>query len=66
MPQAITVKFDACQPVWDDMIKRFYVTTEFPNPLPDRMTIKDSFVAASLLMVLMFGGAVKRDWVNKT
>ena len=61
VPQKVSVTFDACQPVWDNMIERLYVTTEFPNPLPDQMTLKDSFMTSGLPMLLLFGGVVKRE-----
>ena len=59
MPQTITVTFDGCQPVWDDMIEKFYTNKKFPNPLPDQMNVKDGLITASLPLLLFFGGAVK-------
>ena len=60
MSQTIAVTFDACQTVRENMIERLYVTTKFPG----QMTLKDSFMTSELPILPLFGGVVKRTWIQ--
>lgn len=57
--ETTTIDYDACERVWANMKEPGKLLRDFPDPFPDHMVIKDSFVSASLPITLAFSGVTR-------